>query len=514
MEVMFGGLPIDHVSVPIEGIITSAASSIAVTLLASLVPAWSVTRITPMEALRVRGQKGEGFIMQHSWKLGLALLVPSVADTFFRRLPSQLWFFMVFVGVTLMVPITISVLERVIRYGMSALYGMPGWLGSMNVQRGKSRVTLTVSIIMVGAAMTVAMGGMEVSFKAEANRWIESAVGGDFWISNASSDMPMPLEIGQRIAQTPGIGAVTPERWMYVNTVGATNAQGFKERREVILFRIIDPATHSSVTSLRFNEDQDKADELLADFARGDAVFITGNIQQLFNVKRGDTLRLRTARGEQDFRVAGIIMDIFQGGRSIMGSWDDMRKYFGQNNASFFIAGLQSGADSKAAEQTLNDGLAKSRHLTIQTGDEWRAELRQQSSQFFLLFDAIVVIAVIVGALGVVNTMTMSVLERTREIGMLRSVGLTRTQTMWMVLAEAAVMGVIAAIFGVGAGVWLSHVMVAGMSRGSGWNISYVFPTASLYTSIVIAVVVSQLAAIYPTWRAVKTVIVETIKAE
>jgi ABC-type antimicrobial peptide transport system permease subunit len=83
-----------------------------------------------------------------------------------------------------------------------------------------------------------------------------------------------------------------------------------------------------------------------------------------------------------------------------------------------------------------------------------------------------------------------------------------------MVLAEAAAMGVIAAVFGVSAGVWLSHVMVSGMSQGTGWNISYVFPTASLYVSIVIALVVSQIAAIYPTWRAVKTVIVETIQHE
>ncbi len=514
MEVMFGGLPIDQVNVPPGGIGTSALSGVFVTLVASFVPAWGVTRITPMEALRVRGQKSEGFIMRHSWKLGAVLLAPSVADTFLHKLPEELWFAMVFVGVTLLVPVTISLLERLIRYVMSALYGMPGRLGSMNLQRGRSRVTLTVSVIMVGAAMTIAMGGMEVSFKAEANRWLESAVGGDFWISNASSEMPMPLEVGQRIAATPGISAVTPERWMYVNTVGATNDKGYMERREVILFRVIDPATRPSVTSLRFNQDQDKSDEIMADFARGDAVFITGNIQQLFGLKRGDTIRLRTARGEQDFRVAGIVMDVFQGGRSIMGAWEDMRKYFGQNNASFFIASLKPGADSKAVEQALKDDLAKSRHLNIQAGNEWRAELRQQSSQFFLLFDAIVVVAVLVGALGVVNTMTMSVLERAPEIGMLRSVGMTRTQTTWMVLAEAAAMGVIAAVFGVGAGVWLSHVMVAGMSRGTGWNISYEFPTVSLYVSIVIALVVSQVAAIYPIWRAVRTVIVETIKAE
>jgi putative ABC transport system permease protein len=433
--------------------------------------------------------------------------------------------------VTLLVPITISLLERIIRYGMSALYGMPGRLGSLNIQRNKSRATLTVSVIVVGAAMTIGMGGMQVSFKAELERWIDSAVGGDFWISGASAMRP---EVGQRIAQTSGIGAITPERWMYVTVTGATTSptskglsqatdaavasaaggNGFKEKRELILFRVIDPATRQDVTSIRFSEDQDKAEELWNDFTAGDAVLVAGYVQQTFGLKRGDMLRIRTARGEQDFRVAGIVTDILQGGRSIIGSWGDMRKYFGQDNASFYIARLAPGADAETVEQTLKDDVAKSRHLTIQSGDEWRAEMRKMSLQFFSLFDAIVIVAVIVGALGVVNTMTMSVLERTREIGMLRGVGMTRTQVTWMVLAEAAAMGVIAALFGVGAGLGLSFIMVTGMKQGTGWNTSWVFPTGPLYTSIIIALVVSQVAAIYPTWRAVRTVIVETIKAE
>ena len=106
---------------------------------------------------------------------------------------------------------------------MSALYVMPGRLGSLNIQRSKSRTTLTVSVIMVGAAMTIAMGGMTVSFKAELERWIEAAVGGDFWISG-SSYLSLRPEVGQRIAATEGIRALTPERWLYVSTAGATTA--------------------------------------------------------------------------------------------------------------------------------------------------------------------------------------------------------------------------------------------------------------------------------------------------
>lgn len=513
MSKMVVGLPVKRTIVPPEGIVSAALLGILVTLIASFVPAWGVTRITPMEALRPGGHKSEGWIMRHSWQIGLALLAPAVADTFFNKLPEGLWFTMVFVGVTLLVPITISLLERVIRYLMSAIYGMPGRLGSLNLQRSKSRATLTVSVIMVGAAMTIAMGGMQVSFKAELERWIDAAIGGDLWISQQGY-LNMRPEVGQRIAAIEGIAAITPERWLYVTVTGATNENGFTAKRDVILFRVIDPVTRPNVTLVRFSEDQDKADELWNDFASGDAVLITGYIQQTFHLKRGDSIRIRTARGEQDLRVAGIVTDILQGGRSITGSMSDMRKYFGQNTADFYIARLQPGVDAKVVEQAIKDDVGKSRHLNIQSGDEWRQYMREQAMQFFTLFDAIVVVAVIVGALGVVNTMTMSVLERTREIGMLRSVGMTRTQVTWMVLAEAATMGVIAAIFGVGAGLGLSMVMVLGMSQSTGWALSYVFPQGSLITSIIIALIVSQVAAIYPTVRAVRTVIIDTIKAE
>jgi putative ABC transport system permease protein len=189
-------------------------------------------------------------------------------------------------------------------------------------------------------------------------------------------------------------------------------------------------------------------------------------------------------------------------------------KYFGSRGASVYYVRLAPGADYFTVEQALKDGVGKSRHLDITNSEEFRAQIRQAFDQFFALFDTTVVMAILVGALGVVNTLTMSILERAREIGMLRSVGMTRWQVVWMILAEAAAMGIIAALMGVGAGLALTAVMVKGMSVNTGWSLSYVFPTAPLLASIAITLVVSQVAALYPTWRAVKTVVVEAIKSE
>ncbi len=524
-----GNLPIEA-SVPPAGLVAAAASGALVTLIASLKPAWDVTRITPMQALRVRAdaERQAGFFMRHSWKIGLALMAIAVADqavsVVFRALsmlPVEMFLVIAFMGVTLLVPVAVGVIERLIRRAMAAMYGMPGRLGSLNIQRNRGRAALTVSVMTIGAAMTIAMGGVEISFKGELLRWIRETLTSDYVIGSSFSYLStsygtLPADVAPLIAATEGVGGVTGERWMYVTATGATTREGFAARREGLLFRAIDPATYRNVAPLRFAQDPDQAKEMWNDFAQGDALFVSGLVQQTFHVRRGDTLRLRTPRGERDLRVAGIVMDIGQAGYTVLGSWDIVGKYFGRGprEATVYYARLAPGADYATVEQALKDGVGKSRHLDITNSEEYRAQIRQAFDQFFALFDAVVVIAVLVGALGVVNTLTMSILERTREIGVLRSVGMTRRQIVWMILAEAAAMGVIAALMGLAAGLALLAVMIKGMEVNSGWSLSYVFPTAPLIVSIAITLVVSQLAAIYPTWRAVRAVIIESIQSE
>lgn len=130
------------------------------------------------------------------------------------------------------------------------------------------------------------------------------------------------------------------------------------------------------------------------------------------------------------------------------------------------------------------------------------------------MFGAVVWIAIIVAGLGVTNTVTMSVLERMREIGMLRSLGMFVGQVGRMVLAESLAMGVIGGIFGLLVGLPLSWMMVVGMSQGTGWKMDYVFPGGSFVSGAVIALVVSQVAALYPVWRAGRMGILEAIRSK
>jgi putative ABC transport system permease protein len=121
---------------------------------------------------------------------------------------------------------------------------------------------------------------------------------------------------------------------------------------------------------------------------------------------------------------------------------------------------------------------------------------------------------VIVAALGVINTLMMNVLERRREIGALRSIGMTRAQIIRMILAEAGTMGAIGAVFGITFGVLLSRVFVEGLKMMTGYRLVFSLPFQSVLLGLAIALIVSQIAALYPAWKGSRVNMVEAIKHE
>ena len=510
MSRMMGELPLESFVMPPEGAGYGLAVGLVVTIVAAFLPAWQGSRVSPIEALREARIQKEGFLLRRGWIIGLGLLAVVVADNFLSFLRGELFFIILFLGATLLVPQTIMLLERVIRLGVTAIYGQPGRLGSMNLQRAKGRVSLTVGVLMVGVTMLIAIGSMNTSFNAEVREWTEAALAGDLYIS---SFRPLRLQLMHNLQEVAGMGPITPIRYLYVRTVGGTGAEGFHEKREIMLVKFIDPETYSDVASLRFVEDEGDTAAMLERFAQGDAVLVGGMAGNVLKVGRGDTVRLRTNRGERDFEVAGVVQDFFQGGRMMYGSWGDMERYFGEDRATLFMARVEPGAEVSQVKQRLEEGLARSRHLEVESGEEARAEMERATSQVFAMFGAVVWVTVLVAGLGVTNTVTMSVLERMREIGMLRSLGMFVGQVRRMVLAESLAMGVIGGIFGLLVGLPLSWMMVVGMSQGTGWKMDYVFPGGSFLSSAVIALVVSQVAALYPVWRATRMGVVEAIRS-
>jgi putative ABC transport system permease protein len=498
---------------PADLLATGVMLGLMVTLLAALMPAVQAGRIAPLEALRVRGIRREGWLMRKGWLPGAAMLLLAAVILLANPFPYDVQFRLgsviviaLFSGATLLIPASIAPWERLTRPVMRRLYGPSGQLGSANIKRSQLRTTLTIAALMVGVAMIVIVRSMTDSFKGDLDSWINAYIGGDMYISSST---PLRRSLGNSLESVEGVAAVAPVRYLE-----ARYRPAGRTSEEMVSFMAIDPAAHVQVTSFVFSDSDIDATQALARLAQGDAVFLSSVLSEKYGLRQGDSIRLRTANGVHDVAIAAVVVDFYNQGLVVTGSWNDMRRYFGAREASAFMLKVAPGYDVESVRDRIEAQFGKREHLVIMVGQSLRANVATLMNQAFSMFDVVALIALIVASLGIVNTLTISVMERTQEIGMLRSIGMTRRQVVRMVLAEAAMLGLIGGVLGLAFGLMLARIFLLAMTAMSGYRLTYSIPLGAIVIGLMVALLVSQLAAALPAQRAARTRILEAIHYE
>lgn len=506
------GQEVKEINIPMDGLVIAILVGLFATLIAAVLPARQASNISPLEALRIRGNPREGWIIRRGWIVGIFLIVLAFCILYFNPFPPEIGeqasmssIMILFLGATLLIPITVEIWEIIVRPVVRIIYGSEGQLGSSNVQRAKMRTTLTVAALMVGVAMLISIRGMTDVFKNDIESWMDSYIGGDLYVF---SSLPMRTVLGGQLESVAGVEAATPIRYLEVKY---TRADGEKDD---LAFMAVDPESYSKVTTFAFSANQGDPDQLMRRLAAGDAVFITSVLSEKYGLNQGDTIRLQTRSGQQDFEVVAIVVDFYNQGNVLEGSWRDMRRYFGENDVNTFLLKVDPSYSVESVKEHIDQLYGKRRNLTIESNKAIKERALGLTTQSFSLFDVVAIIGVVVAALGVVNTLIMNVLERTQEIGMLRGVGMTRGQIGKMVLAEAGLMGVIGGAFGLGFGVFLSRMFLFAASSMQGYDLNYVLPVNGILIGLVISLLISQVAAIWPARRAASINIVEAIQYE
>ncbi|MBI3360648.1 MAG: ABC transporter permease [Chloroflexi bacterium] len=489
---------------------------VAVTFCSALLPAMRASRTSPLEALRVQG-KETGRVRPIVLHGGVALMVVALAGIYKIPWPPAIAFtagsqsiLLLLFGATLTVPLVVDVTERLARPAAVTVFGNEGMLGSGNVRRSPGRTSLTVASLMVGLSMVIANSSLAAAFINDITAWVETALGGDLYVR---APLPMREHFGAELEALPGVGGVTKIRYFAVK-VAASAIPPDAEGEDTIIFAGIDPDTYREVGEFEFATGQGDPDANWARFRQGDALFISTVVADRYHLKQGDQLRLVTRRGERDFYVAAVAVDFTGQGFIVTGRWADMKRWFAVTGVDRFTIKLAPGYTTDQVTHAVEDKYKKSRSISVETTQEFKAKVLNLSRQSFALFDVIGLIGIVVAALGVINTLMMNVLERQREIGGLRSLGLTRWQTTKMVLAEAATLGAIGGVFGLGFGYVLSQIFVQALNELSGYDLKYIFAVNTFVTGAIIAFGVSQIAALYPAWKAAGVNIVEAIKHE
>jgi putative ABC transport system permease protein len=433
----------------------------------------------------------------------LLLVNPFPYDVQFRL--GSMTVFGLFTGATLLIPVTVGLWERIARPLLKWIYGASGALGSRNVQRSKLRTTLTVAALMVGVAMIIMVRGMTASFAADLQTWIKAYLGGDIYVT---SSIRMRSDIERRIRVVEGVEAVAPLRYFEVEW------QTPDGERENLQFMAVDVEEYARVTSFVFSGEQVDPQQAMEKLKSEHNVFISSVLAEKYGLSPGDTIRLKTRRGLTEFQIAGVVVDFYNQGLVVQGDWNTMWRHFRLNDASMLLVKVASGMTIPQVKQNIEALYGDRYHLTLETNTSIRKQALSLMDQAFRMFDVVALISIVVGSLGVINTLTMSVIERTQEIGMLRAIGTARSQIIRMVLAESGLMGVIGGVLGLATGVILARILFIGMTTMSGYKLTFTLPPEGILVSLVMALIVSQLAAISPARRAARTRILEAIHYE
>ncbi len=502
--------------IPWQGLLQSLGIGLGMTLSSALLPAFQAARISPLEALRVRLRSVER-VRPVVWISGLALLFVSWMVLY--RIPwrdavlfpvGSTTIILVLFGATLTVTLASKALERLSRPLALALYGNEGALGSANVRRSASRTALTVASLMIALTMIISIHSMAFSFKQDMNSWITNALGGDLYVR---SPIPMRLSFIRQLLALPGVQMVTPVRILLVR-IAPRSLPSDLSASDSLHFTAIEPRTYRQIADMEFVSVQKDTDTSWARLEKGDAVFISSVIAERYHLNVGDNLYLLTRRGEHAFEVAAVVIDFTGQGQVVYGTYADLQRWFGEDGADRFTVKVAPGFSAESTAQVIQEHYQSRRHISVQTTEAFRHSIMNLLDQVFRLFDVLSLIGMIIGALGVINTLAMNVIERQREIGGLRSLGMTRRQVLRMVLAEALALGVIGGIYGLASGRFVGQVMVMGMNMMVGYNLTYRSSPQPFIVGAFIALVVAQLAAYLPARRAAGVNIVEAIKHE
>ncbi len=498
-------VPIDGPPVSAAAVAVSFVVGLAVTLAAAVEPAVRAGRIPPIEALRP-SPGGRAVRARLRWlvvvfaAVGLAGLLLRPAGTGTAGLVRWLAVFGVLLGATLATPFLLRPLGWLAGLPFRLVAPAAERLTRGSLVRDRSRTTLTVGALTVGLALIVALGGVAQDARRAATGWIAGVVPGDVV---ATSVRPVALDEGvaDELAAVPGVARVSPIatfqaalRGVRLDAAAVVGADLLADGRLTFVEGDRTAALHA-------------IDE-------GGSAIVPESVARRLGLRVGDELRFPVGGGRTvALRIVGIVERTIPGrtGETVMVGWGDATDGFGVAGADAFAVRYAPGAAATAGPAL--EAVARGLALEPSSLERIAGAVDDALGRVFGLFDALALIAVAVAFLGIVNTLTMNVVERVRELGVLRAAGMTRRQVWRMVVVEAGILGGVGAILGCATGVVVGQVMV-GLAAGGALRVAFDPDWRTIAAALVFGVAASMLAAAWPARLASRMEIVRAVQVE
>ena len=476
-------------------------------LLAAALPALEASRVAPMAAMRGNdGLESRFRLRKLYWITPLILLAAAwffAQQEAFGELPlfGYAAAFCLIAGAAFFVPAVLFFVTRLGKRWLARIFKIEGQLANANLAGAIPRIAISVAALAISLSMMVAIAVMIGSFRATVDYWIGQTLQADLYLrpatrGNVATDATISPEVSAIISKHPSILAIDRFRnfdMLYEDALITLGAGDF----DVLL-------EHGNL-QFKTPRNDTEAKAAMRSAIGTNAVVVS----ESFALKRhkgvGDEIKLNTPKGEATFRVAGIYFDYSSDRGIVVMDRGTFAKYWGEQLPTSLTIYLRDGANHEQTRDEILAALGDQYQVLIYTNAAIRNEVLRIFDSTFAITYALEVIAIFVAILGVASTLLTLILERRKEIAMLRLIGADKKQVRKMVVIEAALMGGISQSIGLVVGVLLSLVLIYVINVQSfGWTIQFRLPVLFLVQSSVLILLATALSGIYPAARAAK----------
>jgi putative ABC transport system permease protein len=508
-ELFGASLPQEGTVFKTRTVIVGLLVGTVVTVVSSLSPARRATRVPPLAAMREEGAQAQPPTRRRtilSWAL---LFVGAAAVLFglFGGAPSEqallllgVGAILVFIAVALLSPHLVPPIAGAVGAPLERLRGVAGRLARENALRNPSRTAVTAAALMIGLALVTFVAILADGVKASIDDTISEDMKAQFVVQNEDGFSPISPRTGDAMKRVPGVDVVSPLTTSQAKVDGVSGKPSGSG---------IDPATFSRVWDLHIEKGPPNVLSALS--RRG--IVLEKNWAEDNNFDPGDSLKVTTPVGD---KLVLRTQATFEDKGGLVGDFivtnDVMRRSFGVRDDFLEFVAVQPGADPKAvqdrAERVLEERFPVAEALSRK---EFQDNIKENVNQFLFLIYALLSLSVVVSLFGIVNTLVLSIHERTREIGMMRAIGTPRTLVRRIVRYESVITALIGAVLGLGVGFFLGVVTTIAL-KDEGFILS--IPYISLIAFAVLAVIAGVVAAIPPARRASRLNVLDALAYE
>jgi len=494
-----------ELAVPVSAIVAAMGVGVGVTMLAALLPAINASRVPPIAALREAASTARpvklfailGGLLLALGGTGLGLsLTEQLGGGEERIMSTFLSLGIIFIGAIVFTPVVAKPLVSLIGAIMS--WSMPGKLGRRNSSRNPRRTAITASALMIGITLVTAVGVLFSSAQASISKFFENTMSADILITGTQTSATIPtynIELTDRVRQLDGVDQVASVYFEELNLDG----------RDYYV-----QAT-DNLAGLTDMQGDNVADGQVGDFG-GDDIALYQETADNLGVKVGDTVSVTFAEADspQTLTVSAII-ESAAGGNGMFISNEQVDNFVTKHPIQSMVQ-LDEGADKDRIIEEINAIFADNPEIAA-------ADIGILTDQLTMVFDVMLMVvqillgvAMLIAVIGVVNTLTLSVLERTRELGLLRAIGMSRGQVTGMVIVESIVISVFGALLGlaIGAGLGIAAQQVL---KDNMLDV-LAMPWGTMVGYLVAAVAIGTVAALIPAFRANRLNVLDAISYE